>query len=519
MIKWFSILLLALAFIPAQIGSGEQDDVTVAICLRDLDTPPEADLEYVVRGINRTILNQLALFPSIVVYPSKDPRGEYFKDTTDMLSLDKVQLLQIRRETGFDGLIYGQIVEHTDEDGEKQEGRLLLTIHLIDFSSGRVYFTGELQGEFGSKLFGQLESKIAAYADALLHYYSCSLKVTSEPTNAEVWVNDEKAGATPIDKLDVKDGQTKVQVKKQGYVPFETQVELKTGQKAALHVQLYRYSLTATSTPSGANVYLDNREIGVTPITGFVLEQPEFTVKFVKEGFAPRTETVSLRPGEQAYVHAELYDLLIDHLRNKKSHLTIDSHNFGLIQTMDFQNLEDVGIEAFPLTCFRYYAKLGRWQTGVNLGRSVLKASQHFDTFMGIEEGYEPFTITVSQNTLFGQYNIIEKLNRIECYVGVHTGFAVATADQPNAPTDLDALKKVNPVVGGEIGTNFYFSRSWKLSTVVGIYYTGQLEYATKEASYWGQSVYEKQTLKLYPFYVGLSLTYSLWPALMSGGR
>ena len=72
---------------------------------------------------------------------------------------------------------------------------------------------------------------------------------------------------------------------------------------------------------------------------------------------------------------------------------------------------------------------------------------------MGIEEGYEPFTITVSRNTLFGQYNIIEKLNRIECYVGVHTGFAVATSDQPDAPTDLDALKKVNPVVGGEIGS------------------------------------------------------------------
>lgn len=511
MIKWFSILLLVLAFIPTQGWSGEQDDVTVAICLRDLEYAARTDLGYIVRGINEVILNQLALFSNIVVYPSKSPQGEYFKDTTDMLSLDKVQLLQIRRETGFDGLIYGQF--------EEQEGRLSLTIHLVDFSSGRIYFTGTLQGEFGSELLRQLEAKIAAYADALLHYYSCSLRITSEPTGAEVWIDDEKAGVTPIDKLDVKDGQTKVQIKMQGYVPFETRIELKTGQKAVLHVQLYKYSLTATSVPSGASVYLNDREIGVTPITDLVLEQPEFTVKFVKKGFAPRTETISLRPGEQAYVHSELYDLLIDHLRNKKSRFTIDSHNFSLLQTMNFQNLEDIEIEAFPITNFRYYAKLGRWQMGVNLGWSVLRASQHFDTFMGIKEGYERFTINVSQNTAFVQYNIIERLNRLDCYVGVHGGFMVATADQLYAPDDVSALRKVNPVVGGEIGANFYLFRSLKLSTLIGIYYAGQIEYARKEASYWGQAVYESQKLKLYPFYAGLSLTYSLWPALMAGGR
>jgi len=516
MTKWLCILLFALAFIPVQSWSGEQDDVTVAICLRDLDTPPESDLGYVVHGINRTILNQLALFPNIVVYPSK---GEYFKDTTDMLSLDKVQLLKIRRETGFDGLIYGQIMEQTDEEGKKQEGQLLLTIHLVDFSSGRIYFTETLKGEFGSKLLKQLESKIAAYADTLLHYYSCSLNITSEPTNAEVWVNGEKAGITPIDKLDAKDGQTKVQVKKTGYVPFDAEVDLKTGQKAVLHVQLHKYSLTVTSVPSEASVYLNNKEVGVTPIVDLVLEQSEFTVKFMKDGFATRTETVSLRPGEKAYIHAELYDLLIDHLRQKKSRLTIDSHNFGLVQAMNFQNLENLETESFYLTNFRYYAKMGRWQSGVNSARGVLKPSQHFDTFIGPEDGYEPFNINISQYTAFGQYNIIERLNRFDCHIGVHGGFMVATADQPNASDDLSELRKVNPVAGGEIGFNFYLSRSLKFSTVAGIYYAGEIEYARKKYSYWGQAIYEKQEVKLYPFYAGLSLTYSLWPALMEGGR
>ncbi len=513
MIRWICIFLLALTLIPIQSREEKRDadNATVAICLRNLDIPSGTDLGYVVRGVNTTTLNRLAQFPDIVVYPGASALGEYFKDVAKILVMDKVQLLQIRRETGFDGLIFGSL--------EEKDNQLTLTIHLVDFSSGRVYFTGELQGAFGSEILNQLEQKIISYADTLLHYYNSVLAVTSEPAGAEVWVNDGKVGVTPIGKLDVNEGQNTVQVKKQGYIPFETRIELKTGQKALIHAQLHRYSLTATSEPSGASVFLDSKGVGVTPIKGLIVGQPNFRIKFAKEGFAPYTQTISLQPGERAYVHAELYDLLIDHLRNKESVWEVDSHNFSLVQTMHLQNLKEIEVEAFPLTHFRYYAKLGRWQIGANLARGTLKASQHFDTFLGIGEGYEPFTISLFKGTGFCQYNVVEQLNRLECYVGVHTGFAVTTADQTNAPADLNALRKVNPVLGGEIGANFYLFQSAKLSTVVGAYYAGDLEYAVKKASYWGQAVYESESLPLHPFYAGLSLTISIWPALMSGRK
>lgn len=510
MTRWIGIMLLILLVLPHQMLAQEMGDAQVAICLRDLDTPPEADLAYIVKGINATIMNRLAQFPGVVVYAGKSAPGEYFKEPEKSLTADKVQLLQIRRETGFDGLIFGRL--------EKKEDGLLITLHLVDFSSGRIYFTGELQGRFGSSLLSQMEEKITRYADALIRYYSSVLAVTSEPAGAEVWVDNEKAGMTPIDKLDVKDGKTQIQVKMRGYVPFETQIELQAGQKALVNAHLDKIQknfLTATSQPSEAEIYLNGRLVGVTPANDLSIEQPNFTVKFTKKGFAPCSQTISLRPGEQAHVHAELYDLLVDHLRNKKSPWEFDSHNFSYLQTLEIQDLDDIEIDHFTAGNLRYYAKFGRFSSGFGIGWSTLEASQHFDTFLDVGEGYEPFTIDILKGTAFSQYNILEKITWLELYLGANAGFSLATSAQPHAPADLSEQQKVNPLVGGEIGANFYLGKFLKLSAMAGGYYAGKVKYAQKEAPYWGEAKYREKTLKLHPFYVGLSLTISLWPALM----
>ena len=509
MFRWIGILLLSLVILPNHSWSQEKDVDRVAICLLDLDTPPDVDLAYIVKAVNTTVMNQLSKFPNVVVYPGESAPGKYFKRPDKILMADKVQLLQIRRETGFDGLIFGKI--------EESENGLSLVLHLVDFSSGRIYFTGEFQGSFGSELLSKLEEKIAFYADALISYYSCVLVVTSEPGGAEVWVNGEKTGLeTPIDGLSVRDGQTQIRIEKQGYIPFETEIELQAGQKGAMHARLYReYSLTATSQPPGARVYLDDQLVGTTPVKDLTIEQQKFTVKFTKERFVPYSKAISLNPGESAHVHVELYDLLMDHLRNKKSAWQMDSHNFSFVQTLEIQNLEEIGIDAFPTSNFRYHARFGKISAGVGMSISALDASQHYDTFLDSGEGYEPFTIQVMKGTAFSHYNIVDKINWLELYVGASAGFSLATSDQPTASSDLSELQRVSPVGGGEIGISFYLTRMLKLSAIAGGYYAGKLEYAAKEASYWGEAEYKRKTVKFYPFYVGLALTLSLWPVLL----
>ena len=508
MSKWIGILLLGLLILPNHSWAEEKDSGEVAICLRELDTPPDTDISYIIKAINITILNRLSEFPGVVVYSGNSAPGKYFTDPDAVLMADKVQLLQIRRETGFDGLIFGKL--------EEKAGILSLTLHLVDFSSGRIYFTGEFQDGFGSALLEKLEEKITLYAEALISYYICALAVTSDPSGVEVWINGENTGLkTPIEKLDVKDGKTQIQIKMQDYVPYETEVELRSGQKGSVHAQLYRYSLTATSQPPGASVYLDDQAVGRTPIENLTIEQQQFTIKFTKGGYAPYSESVSLNRGERAHVHAELYDLLIDHLRNKESPWEVDSHNFSFVETLEIQNLEEIETDAFPTNNFRYYAKLGRLSAGFGMSVAALDVSQRFDTFLKAGEGYEPFTLSIVKGTAFTQYNLVDKIDWLEIYLGAFGGFSMTESSQLEAPRDLRELRRTSPVVGGEIGTNFYLTRMIKLSAVAGGYYAGQLEYAAKEASYWGEAKYRRRKVGLHPFYVGLALTLSLWPVLM----
>ena len=512
MSKLVVILLLCLVILPDYAWSQEGSSESLAICLLDIKAPPDSDLGYIVEAVSRTISNRLSQFPNIIAYPGDSAPARYFREPEKILTADKVRLLQIRRETGFDGLIFGKVDEN--------EGVVSLLLNLVDFSSGSVYFSGEIQGTFGSELFIKLEEKVSAYVYNLVSYYNSTLAVTSDPTGAEVLVNGKTAGVTPIYGLQVKDRMMQVQIKMEGYIPFETKVELQAGQKGSVYAQLKKpppvvvSTLTATSEPTGADVYMNDKFLGTTPIKDLPVEQQKFSVKFTNEGFAPYSDFVSLNPGQQAYIHAELRDLLTEHLR-KKSLWRIDAHNFSFYQTLEIQNLEELDIRAYPAVNFRYYAKFGRVAAGLGMSVNRLNAEQNFDTFVGTGEGYEPFTLDIVKGMVFTRYNILERVKWLEIYLGGFTGVSLSTATQDYAPLDMDRIQKASPLVGGEIGLSFYLLRVLKLSAIAGSYYAGEIEYAAKEAAYWGEPTYERRRVDLHPFYIGFELAFSLWPALI----
>lgn len=500
-------ILILLIFISSSFCLAQDSPEKIPICLRDFDTSPDEDLTYIVRAINTTIINCMAQFPEIKAYSSEMISEKYFSKPDSILGYDKVQLLPIRRETGFDGLIFGRI--------ENLEAGLKVTMHLLDFSSGRIYFSGTFDENFGSSLLGKLEEKVALYAKTLISYYDCILAVTSEPEGAEVWLNGEKKGETPANKLDVKDGKTEVQIKKEGYIPYKTEIELRSGQKGSIHAQLYKHSLTATSTPSEALIYINDKYIGKTPIKDFILKQNEFKIQFTKDGFAPFSKDVSIKPGQEAYIHAELYDLITDHLRNKESIWEIDAHNFTFFQTWEVQSIKEFDIDIYPTSSFRYQAKFGKIYAGFGMAISPLSVAQHFDTFLGPGEGYEPFNIDITKGIAFCHYNILDKIGWLEIYVGPFAGILSSKSTQYNAPAGLMEMQKVNPLLGGEFGINFYLSKMIKISGLLGGCYGGNIDYAMKEATYWGEAKYTRKEIGLHPFYAGLGLTVAIWPALI----
>lgn len=504
------IVLLCLVILPDYGRSAEGSDNSIAICLLDIDASSDEELEYIVKAVSKTISNRLSQFPNIIVYPGESAPARYFREPEKIITADKVRLLQIRRETGFDGLIFGKV--------EESEGILSLALHLVDFSSGRIYFSGKLQYTFGSELFSELEKKVSVYVNNLISYYDRILTITSDPDGAEVMINGEAAGVTPIDKLHVRDGVMQIRMEMEGYMPFETEIDLQVGQKGTVYAQLSKQSLptvsslTATSQPPGADLYMDDQFLGTTPIKNLVLKQQNFNIKLTSEGYAPYSEFISLNPGQKAYIHAQLHGLLDG---KKKSGWRIDAHNFSFFQTLEIQDLEEFDIKAYPAVNFRYYAKFGGAAAGFGISVNRLNVDQNFDTFMGSDEGSEPLTMDIVKGTIFARKNILESPNRMELYLGGFTGFSLSTVTQNDAPSDMDDIQRVGPLIGGELGLSLYLIRVLKISAVAGGYYAGRLEYAAKEASYWGEPRYERRLVKLHPFYIGFELAFSFWPALM----
>ncbi len=91
--------------------------------------------------------------------------------------------------------------------------------------------------------------------------------------------------------IDLTYGTYNIKIMKEGYVTYETQVKINSSNtviNADVKKEIYMGTLTVTSQPSGAQLYLDGTYVGLTPYTSDVTQgQHSITVK--KEGYKDST--------------------------------------------------------------------------------------------------------------------------------------------------------------------------------------------------------------------------------------
>ncbi|MBC7194849.1 MAG: PEGA domain-containing protein, partial [Caldisericia bacterium] len=98
-----------------------------------------------------------------------------------------------------------------------------------------------------------------------LLFSSCSfnkgtLTVDSYPKEAEVYLNEEYFGVTPLSKS-LNIGKYKIEVKKGGYKIYSKEIEIKRGKETIVIANLERMvgGLSIKTDPEGANVYIDGK--------------------------------------------------------------------------------------------------------------------------------------------------------------------------------------------------------------------------------------------------------------------
>lgn len=159
------------------------------------------------------------------------------------------------------------------------------------------------------------------------------LLVRTTPVGAEVFVNGERRGVTPLTLRALAYGTYAVRLTSTGFTASEHRIVLDARRPSrSLEVTLTRAravaatppplarptaaaatgaapatgSLLVESRPSGARVLLDGRDVGVTPLTIPSLAAGSYTVRIERAGFAPISTTTRVEARTRARVGVTL---------------------------------------------------------------------------------------------------------------------------------------------------------------------------------------------------------------------
>ncbi|AEK73694.1 hypothetical protein GQS_09000 [Thermococcus sp. 4557] len=134
-----------------------------------------------------------------------------------------------------------------------------------------------------------------------------TLKVSSEPSGAKVYINGKYRGTTPL-TLELSSGNYTVELSRTNYEDYTVNVTLETGETKTISATLtpkFGY-LDAYSNPPGAEVYVDEDYLGTTPITDHKLPLGEHTIKVKMEDYKEYTKTINIELGKTTKVEATL---------------------------------------------------------------------------------------------------------------------------------------------------------------------------------------------------------------------
>lgn len=135
-----------------------------------------------------------------------------------------------------------------------------------------------------------------------------TLRVSSTPPEARVWLNDNDVGVTPLVTLPMA-GEYRVEVGKDGWKSGTANVTVVPGETSVLgEFQLVRADglLNLTSTPTNATVFLNGRESGQTPLKLSVVTDTNHQLTLSMPGHESVDRSVRVEPGQPLNVNVAL---------------------------------------------------------------------------------------------------------------------------------------------------------------------------------------------------------------------
>jgi hypothetical protein len=138
-----------------------------------------------------------------------------------------------------------------------------------------------------------------------------SIEVTSSPSDANVYLDNTYKGITPLTITDVSHGHHHIELTLTGYQNWFGNVEVTAGETSSVSATLTPAppatgSISVSSSPSGARIYLDGAYKGRTPETITRVSPNSHNIKLEHDGYYKWSTTVGVTAGRPSYVSASL---------------------------------------------------------------------------------------------------------------------------------------------------------------------------------------------------------------------
>jgi hypothetical protein len=135
-----------------------------------------------------------------------------------------------------------------------------------------------------------------------------SLNVTSGDINADVFIDEKKEGTTPeiINKILI--GERKIELRADGHLPYTQTVNIHEGKIFELQAVLQKKGSLRITANITANVYINGKEAGNTPITANNLSSGRYKIELQAKGYKPYMQTVDIQNGKISEINATLQE-------------------------------------------------------------------------------------------------------------------------------------------------------------------------------------------------------------------
>jgi archaellum component FlaG (FlaF/FlaG flagellin family) len=128
-----------------------------------------------------------------------------------------------------------------------------------------------------------------------------SISISSSPSGADVYIDGSYRGITPVTLSDLTTGSHTIRISQSGYNDYSTKVTVYSGETAIVSRTLIPSyttsqtgSISISSSPSRASVYVDGSYQGITPVTLSDLTTGSHTIRISQSGYNDYSATAAV---------------------------------------------------------------------------------------------------------------------------------------------------------------------------------------------------------------------------------